>query len=131
MILNLNSNTNRASYFNGKRFFIILLFLNTFLGCIYIIHEQKEQEINQNMISTSTWNNTFNYQHQYSIKTNKALQFIQNTLENEYNYDDLIKFYDFVQKEYSLGLKCTRKQNISQPMAISNVRDRIKNTTAR
>jgi len=131
MILNLNSNNNRASYFNGKRFFIILLFLNTFLGCIYIIHEQKEQEINQHTIGTSTWNNNFNHQHQYLIKTNKALEFIQNTLQNEYNYNDLIKFYDFVQKEYSLGLKCTRQQNISQPMAKSNLTNQIKNTTIR
>jgi hypothetical protein len=116
MILNLNPNNNRVRYFNGKRFFVIVLFINTFLGCIYYIHEQKEQVIVRNPKPTKILNNTFNQEkyNQYLIKPNKAIKFIQNILENEYNQDDLIKFYNHVQKEYSLGLKCTRKRNRSQ-----------------
>jgi regulatory protein YycI of two-component signal transduction system YycFG len=133
MIFNLNPNNNRASYVSRKRFFVTLLFLNTFLGCIYFIHEQKDHTIIQNAISTTVWNNSFNREqhNQYLIKTNQAIQFIQNTLENEYNREDLIKFYYHVQNEYSLGLKCTRKQNISQAMNISNVKNPIQRNNRR
>jgi hypothetical protein len=59
-------------------------------------------------------------------ETYNAIEFIQNTLANEYNQDDLIKFYAHVKQEYSLGLKCTRKS-----MIISNLTNDVKSITER
>jgi uncharacterized protein YpmS len=133
MLFSVNHNNNhRLNYCSWKRIFLTLLFLNTFLGCIYFIHEEKEQEINQNIISTSTtWKKIFTpqQQNQSFIETTNAIKFIQNILEREYNQDDLIKFYNYVQKEYSLGLKCTRKKNILTGMNISNRTNRIRSNT--
>ena len=125
MALSPNHTDNRMNYSIGKRFFLTLLIFNSFLGCIYYLHEQKEQEVIQNVISTKILNRQED--NQYSIKTNKALKFIRTTLENEYNQDDLMKFYNLVQEEYSLGLKCKRTQNTSPVMVISNATNGMKN----
>jgi hypothetical protein len=130
MTLSPNPTNNRMNYSIRKRFFLILLIFNSFLGCIYYFHEKQEQQIIQNVMSTKTSKNIFTQQNydQYPIQTNKALQFIRKTLENEYNQDDLIQFYNLVQTEYSLGLKCTRTQNISPIMVISNCTNQTKSS---
>ncbi|CAF1272113.1 unnamed protein product [Rotaria sordida] len=116
-----------------KHFLLILLCFNVFFGCIYFIHERKEEEIIPILSATNTKISNIIFQrqqyNQYVIKTNKAIEFIKNTLENEYNQNDLMNFYNHVQKEYSLGLRCTRIQNISKTMAITNTTDRIENNT--
>ena len=119
MGFSLNSTTNRSSYRNGKRFFITLLILNSFIGCIYLIREQKEKQIEQ---TTSKHQE----QNRYPIAKTKAIKFIQAVLENEYNQDDLFQFYKHVHKEYSLGLRCTRTQNITNTTGLSNAASRMK-----
>jgi regulatory protein YycI of two-component signal transduction system YycFG len=107
MFFYLNSNnTNRINYCNGKHIFITFVFLNIFLGCIYYIN--KQEIISNKRLSRSS-NETYN-----------AIEFIQNTLANEYNQDDLIQFYAHVKNEYSLGLKCTRKPRITFNLTIAD-----------
>ena len=106
MVLSINyRNHGRTNYFTWKYIFITLLIFNTLLGCVYYINEQKNQEILQN---TSAWHSKL---HQQPLN---AIQFIQNTLSKEYNHDHLNQFYHHVEKEYSLGLKCTRKSNATK-----------------
>jgi hypothetical protein len=123
MAFNLNHPNNRVSYRNGKRFLFTLLILNSFLGCIYLIHEQKVKQLD-----ATQSNDIYKQQdtNEDSIRPNKAIKYLRNVLENEYNQDDLIRFYNHVQNEYSLGLKCTRTKNISVPMHTSNTDIQIK-----
>lgn len=119
MLFNSNHSINHLCYFSKKRFLITVLLIHAFLSCIYYIHEQREQPINSN---TTLWaNDTFNHRQQRNQNLNKPIEFIKNVLENEYNPTDLQKFYDLVKKEYSLGLKCTRKENLSQSIIKSNI----------
>lgn len=101
-----DNNHNCYFYLNRKRCFLTLLFINCFIACIYYIYEQnvtyKYLLRNNSQPKTSP------------IKINKVIEFIKNTLENEYNQDDLTTFYNTVEKEFSLGLRCTRKKK-SQP----------------
>jgi hypothetical protein len=116
---NSNSNNNLPSYRNGKRFFITLLILNSFIGCIYLMREKKEKQIEESNFKRQE-------QNQYPIEKTKAIKFIQAVLENEYNQDDLFQFYKHVHKEYSLGLRCTRTQNITNTTGLSNAANQIK-----
>ncbi|CAF3948866.1 unnamed protein product [Rotaria sp. Silwood2] len=134
MVHSSNHSNNCVSYIIRKHFLLILLCLNAFLGCMYYIRGRNEEKLNPIPSTTNTRvsNVILNRQqhNQYVIKTNKAIVFIKNTLENEYNQNDLMSFYNHVQKEYSLGLKCTRIQNISKTMAISNNTNQIENNTS-
>jgi hypothetical protein len=130
----LNSTNNCSSYRTGKRFFITLLILNSFIGCIYLIREQREKQIEQTTFKYQEQNQypieqtTFKRQeqNQYPIEKTKAIKFIQAVLENEYNQNDLFQFYKHVHKEYSLGLRCTRTQNVTNTTGLSNAANQIK-----
>jgi hypothetical protein len=118
-----DTNQNRHFCLNRKRCFLSLLFFNCCLACIYYIHGQELSETERNVTSTKLVHNNLN-RISYVIKLNKACEFIGNTLDNEYNQDDLVVFYNTVDKEFSLGLRCTRKtvqpQTIAKTAAISN-----------
>jgi hypothetical protein len=88
---------------NRKHYFLIFLLFNCFFGFVYYKYAQNQSQIPQNGIHTNL------YRKQNSIQINDPMKFIRNTLENEYNQDDLVAFYKNVEKEFSLGLRCTRK----------------------
>ncbi|CAF2669811.1 unnamed protein product [Rotaria sp. Silwood2] len=109
MAFDINKNHNHHFCLSRKRCFLILLLCNSIIAYIYYIHGQNQ--------SKKTENNAINPQNmhvnvkqkQYPIEANQAINFIRSTLENEYDHDDLISFYNFVQQEFSLGLRCARK----------------------
>jgi len=111
MAFGVENNHNSYICVNQKRCFLILLLFNCILACIYYIHEQNQSQIGQNATKYTKSININLLQKSNSTKLNKAMKFIRNTLENEYNLDDLIKFYNIAEKEFSLGLRCTRKKN--------------------
>lgn len=92
---------NRAHCLKRQCHVLFFVFLTILLGCLYYSDEHKPIPYTISNID------------EYSIRTNEATKFIQNTLENEYNHEDLTKFYRLVQKEISLGLHCTRTKNLS------------------
>jgi hypothetical protein len=114
MAFTVENNHNSYICVNQKRCFLILLLFNCILACIYYIHEQNQSQIGQTATKYTKPFNINSKQKQNSIKFNKAIKFIRNTLENEYNLDDLIKFYNIAEKEFSLGLRCARKKNPSE-----------------
>lgn len=109
-----HNNNHRFKSGHCKRIFLTLIFFNTLLGCIYYLNEQNNQE----RITASTWKGVTHYQERVS----SAIQSIQNILAREYNPDDLNQFYNHVQNEYSLGLKCARQENTSQALSGSKSR---------
>lgn len=96
------------SYSNIKRWILLILLFNSIGFCIYYTQQRTPYDISAYMKGL---NQMFvNPQHNLTdIKQIQPIEFIKTILENEYNQTDLINFYDHVQKEYSLGLKCTRK----------------------
>jgi hypothetical protein len=114
-----DTNQNRHFCLNRKRCFLSLLFFNCCLACIYYIHGQNLSQIERNVTSTKLVHNNLN-RISYVIKLNKACEFIGNTLDNEYNQDDLVVFYNTVDKEFSLGLRCTRNNVQSQTAILNN-----------
>jgi hypothetical protein len=104
MAFGFDNNHNLYLYCNQKRCFLILLLFNSLLACIYYFHEQNQFRIPRNITNHPERINT-----NLPRKQTKALKFIRNILENEYNQNDLGIFYNLVEKEFSLGLRCTRK----------------------
>jgi hypothetical protein len=119
----LDNNQNHYFCLNRKRCFLSLLFFNCCLACIYYIHGQNLSQIERNVTSTKLVHNNLN-RISYAIQLNKPIKFIRNILDSEYDQDDLVAFYNIVDKEFSLGLRCTRKtvqpQTIAKTAAISN-----------
>jgi len=113
MAFNFDNNHNLYLCFNQKRCFLILLLFNCFLACTYYIHEQRQLKLVQNATAYTKRIYTNLNQKQNLIKIIQSMKFIRNILENEYNLDDLLTFYDIAEKEFSFGLRCTRK--INQP----------------
>ena len=104
----IDSNTNYKHHFclSRKRCFLILLLFNFIIVLIYYIHEQNQSQA-RDKLSISEKVNSSKIKH--SIETSKATLFIKTVLENDYNHDDLAIFYNNTEKEFSLGLRCTRK----------------------
>ena len=123
MAVNGNHYGNRRYSITRSRFLITLLFFNSFLGCIYYIHEQTAPII----MLTNTTNSLSNQLYDshlselYGSKETKALRFIRETLGNEYDQADLLGFYQLVQREYYMGLKCTRDRNMSRTNVVSQM----------
>jgi hypothetical protein len=110
MAFDIENNYSSSICFNQKRCFVILLLCNCLIAFIYYVHEQNGSKI---VKARTTYTKSI---HENDVlKINKAIQFIRNTLETEYNLHDLATFYNLVEKEFSLGLRCTRKKN--QPQA--------------
>jgi hypothetical protein len=65
-------------------------------------------------------------------ESHHATQSIRNILENEYDHQDLTKFYNTVEKEFSLGLRCARRFRtfpIKKPSNVSkSIADRQTNS---
>lgn len=123
-ISNHNNNHHLKRTCSWKHIFLTLIFFNTFLGCIYYFNEHNNPE----RISSSTWKSVI--YHEESQEKVNALQFIKNILANEYNQDDLHRFYTHVKHQYSLGLKCTRQvNNNSQELIGSNVTNDVRTDT--
>ena len=115
----INSNTNYNSYFplNRKRCFLTLLLCNATAAFVYYVHIQTELPIKETFLVKERGN--FNKTSKQLVDTSIAIVFIKRTLENEYDYDDLIKFYNITATEFSLGLRCTR--NSQQPQATTTI----------
>ena len=112
MMNNMNYHQNRRTpYVTRKRFFLTLLFLNSFLGCVYYVHEQNSS-LSANQIQSNGL---------MEIKLTNALRAIRSTLENEYNYEDVVRFYQLVHDEYALGMRCARPNVTEQTAAVRNV----------
>ena len=94
MAMVINQSQQRTRCCTRKSFFVTLLFLNSFIGCVYYIHEQNEQAAMQNTTSSNFRKHIF-----HASRPTKAMDFIRRTLENEYDRDDLTEFYDLVQHE--------------------------------
>ncbi|CAF0932941.1 unnamed protein product [Rotaria sordida] len=113
MAFNLNTSYNYSFCLSRKRCFLMLLLFNSTIAYIYYIYDHNQSQQIENIPINSQHVHINIKQKQYPIKTTKAIDFIRNVLKNEYDHDDLKIFYNFVQKEFSLGLRCTRK--IDQP----------------
>ncbi len=85
---------------NQKRWFLILLLFNLSFTFIYHFYGSILHSTDRSTIPID------GYQ-----KQNYAIKFIRNILENEYDHEDLLTFYKLVEKEFALGLRCTRKAN--------------------
>ncbi|CAF1577216.1 unnamed protein product [Rotaria sp. Silwood1] len=109
MALDLNKNHNYNFCLSRKRCFLILLLFNSIIAYTYYTHGHNQSKHIENTAIKSRHININSKQKQYSSETTEPIDFIRNILENEYNYDDLVTFYNLVQKEFSLGLRCTRK----------------------
>lgn len=109
-MMNLNYHQNRRTpHVTRKRLFLTLLFINSFLGCVYYIHEQNlPLSSSQNQENTST-----------GTQLTAALRSIRSILEHDYNYEDLVKFYRLVHDEFALGLRCARA-NVTGEMTTTN-----------
>lgn len=84
---------------NPRRYFFILLLLNSLLACIYYLHEQ----------TFSTYLLKQSMKKIFPSIQNSAIDYLRKTLQDEYNPDDLLRFYQTVEKEFSLGLRCMRE----------------------
>ncbi|CAF4018178.1 unnamed protein product, partial [Rotaria magnacalcarata] len=103
------ANSNAHICLNRKRCFSILLLLNCTLACLYYTYVQNQPDgTKYNSNNAKGIHINFN-KNQSSIKPSKPIEYIRTILENEYNYDDLVKFYNLNEKEFSLGLRCARK----------------------
>jgi len=112
MAFSVENSHNSYIYINRKRCFLLLLLLNCLLACIYYIHVQKQSKTTQHL-TTYTKQIPKNLYSKQPIT--KAMKFIRKILENEYDLNDLITFYNIVEKEFSLGLRCTRKSKKPTP----------------
>ena len=111
MAMGIHQSQQRTRCCTRKSFFLTMLFVNSFVGCIYYIHEQREQATMQNTTSSNLRNHIIDGRQVDALhgnRTTKAMEFIRRTLENEYDRDDLTRFYELVQREYGAGLKCSR-----------------------
>ena len=111
MAFGLNNDSHSYLCANHKRCFLILLFLNSLLGCIYYLHGQNLLLKLPNGNSYAKQTDTNLYQ-----KQTNAVHLIRNILENEYDHQDLMTFYQLVENEFASGLRCTR--NSKQPSSI-------------
>ena len=116
MAMGVNNHGNRRCFAARSRLLLTLLFINSFLGCIYYIHEQTEPIVMHSNTTNSAWNQLYDshLSELYGSKATKALRSIRETLSNEYNQADLVGFYQLVQREYYMGLKCQRNANVSR-----------------
>lgn len=115
----INSITNYNYYFpfNRKRCFLTLLLCNALAAFVYYVHIQTQLPIKERFLVKEREN--YNKTAKQLIDTSIANNFIKRTLENEYDYDDLIKFYNITATEFSLGLRCIR--NSQQPQATTTI----------
>jgi hypothetical protein len=95
---------------NQKRWFLILLLFNLFVTGSYHFYGSILHSTDRSTIPID------GYQ-----KQNYAIKFIRNILENEYDHQDLMTFYNLVEKEFSLGLRCTKKANPPLTIVLSNI----------
>lgn len=116
MAIRFDNNQNYHFYLNRKRCFLILLLLNSCLAGIYYVYEQNQLKLTQHVKT---------YTQHISPRINKAIEFIKNTLDNEYNQEDLVTFYELVEKEFTLGLRCMRKTIQSPTITITNVNNTV------
>jgi hypothetical protein len=96
---------------NQKRCFLILLLFNLFVVCLYYSYGS----ISQNAIRFTTPIDTYAYHKHVS-----PIKYIQSVLNNEYDHDDLVTFYNLAKKEFSLGLRCTRKASPTTTVPITS-----------
>lgn len=105
----VENSQNSYTCISRKRCFLILLLVNCFLACIYYIHVQKQPKSTIQNLTTYTKQIRKNLSSKQP--GNKAMRYIRRILENEYDLNDLATFYNFVDKEFSSGLRCMRKPN--------------------
>jgi hypothetical protein len=116
MAIGVHNSGNRRCFTTRSRLLLTLLFFNSFLGCIYYIREQAVPITMPSNTTNSAWNQLYDshLSELYGSKATKALRSIRDILANEYNQADLIGFYQLVQREYYMGLKCQRNANVSR-----------------
>jgi hypothetical protein len=100
---------NRQLYLKRKRCFLTFLLLISSLPGIYYIYGQHKSQTTRNLTKYLNRPSLNFNERKYTTEINKAIEFITKTLENEYNRNDLISFYQVVEKEFRLGLRCMRK----------------------
>ena len=111
MAFGVDNNSHSYVCVNQKRCFLIILLLNSLLACIYYLHGQS-------LLSKFPNGNSYIQQIDTNLnqKQTKAVHLIRNILENEYDHQDLMRFYQLVENEFTSGLRCTR--NSKQPSSI-------------
>mgnify|MGYP001110209764 FL=1 len=88
---------------NQKRCFTCLLLFNFILALIYYIHQQNY------LILIRNYRKAIPFEH--NIFLTRAIAYLRHQLENDYDRNDLHRFYRLVENEFSLGLRCVRKTN--------------------
>lgn len=122
MAVAVENNYNSYICINRKRCFLLLLLLNCLLAGIYYIHEQNQPK---NIRGLTTYTKQVPNKSPTSKQTiSKAMKFIRKTLENEYNHDDIMTFYNITEREFSLGLRCSRK---SKPQPVTTITTIVNN----
>ena len=103
-----SNNYSCSLCFNRKRCFLFLLITNGFIAAIYFgydlyINESEALATKLKIISRST------HPGEVQPKSHRIVDFLKNTLEKEYDHNDLLQFYQMAEREFSLGLRCMRK----------------------
>lgn len=88
-----------------KRLFLLIIVFKCCVGLIYLTF-RKEQMFPVEKISTVSIEKIFS-----------PLETIKSKLENQYDRSDVSSFYQLAEKEFSLGLKCSRQSR--QPSNVS------------
>ena len=93
---------------NRKRCFLLLLLTNGFVAALYFTYDLYKHERRS---GTSPVNIFSQRPDSVELPTTVpgGVNFIKDTLEKDYDHNDLSLFYQLVEKEFSLGLRCMRK----------------------
>ena len=109
---------------NQKRCFLLLLICNSLVACIYYLHQQ----------TLSTRSTLPPIDDNFHSIDNLAVRLLRQILQREYDNADLSIFYRTTEKEFSLGLRCTRKPTpplLSSSIIANETNNQSDSTTVR
>ena len=99
----LDAHCNRYLCVNRKRCFLALVIVNFLLAGVYYLHEPTEKTGSPANVAHRHADRDWSLDESTKITT-----LLKAILETDYNQEDLTAFYELVQREFSLGLRCTR-----------------------
>ncbi|UJR09905.1 hypothetical protein I4U23_014127 [Adineta vaga] len=116
MALEIDTNQIYHLFCKNKRCFLILLLSNSLLAYSYYIYMQNQSSTKENV-------KTYSKQFDKNFNSSNSIDTIRNILKQEYDRNDLEVFYNVVNTQFALGLRCMRKAN--QPQTLFNVSEQI------
>lgn len=108
------TSSNSFTCLNRKRCFTILLLVNCFLGFLYYQYGKIREDVDDKIKASRELYVHVNAK-QSLADIQKPINYIQSVLEDEYDYNDLVNFYQLADRQFSLGLRCTRNAAQKSP----------------